>query len=324
MKLLYVGYRDPRHSKFGGYDWITKFPNSDYLEDKKAFFNMIKFGTSGKFINLFFLDCLSRFYAPRYDVVHFFYGDLTIFKPFRKKRNYKVVATIHLNTENIEKHHKNIKKCIKSCDAIIVLNSQQCTFLREKYRINSFFIPHGFNKPVFSYKDVSMFEKNYDKNIINIVTIGKQYRDYETLLDVIENYKNNTVFHFWLVGISKDWIVRFEQYANTTVCKRLDDDEYYSLISACDYLFLPLTFATANNALMEAQFLGVPSILPKINGVLDYACNEVNLFYSNQKDLHRIFDSLTKTKKSIILQNYSELFSWDNIFRRLKEVYKTL
>ena len=34
MKLLYVGYRDWRHSKFGGYDWIHFYPDSDYLSDK--------------------------------------------------------------------------------------------------------------------------------------------------------------------------------------------------------------------------------------------------------------------------------------------------
>ena len=234
------------------------------------------------------------------------------------------MATIHLNTEKVEKHHKNIIKCMKSCDAIIVLNSQQCNFLRQKYNINSFFIPHGFNKPVFNYNDVTTFEKNFNKNQINIITIGKQYRDYKTLLNIINRYSHNSNIHFWIVGISKDARNEFEKFQNVNICKRLDDDEYYSLISSCDYLFLPLTFATANNALMESQYIGIPCILPNISGVLDYACAQVNQFYSDENDLVKIFDSLKKSKKSEILQKYTEQFSWENIYKKLNEVYEKI
>ena len=321
MKLLFVGCRDNRHSKFGGYDWIRFYPNSDYLSDKDVFLGKIKFGTPGKFLNLFFLDRASKKKANEYDIVHYFYGDSTLFYPFPKNRKYKAVVTIHLDTEKKEKHHKNMLKCLKSCDAVIVLNSAQCNFLKTQYNLNAFFLPHGFNLPSFSYKRSVL---QMDSNKINIVTVGKQYRDYETLENTIKYFEKDERFHFYLVGTAKDKKEVFYKYSNATVCGRLDDDEYYSLISDCDYSFLPLTFATANNALMEAQSLMVPSILPNISGVLDYACKNDNLFYSSQKEIIDIFDTLQKHEKCESLKEFAQQFEWSKIYEKLNLIYSSL
>ena len=47
-------------------------------------------------------------------------------------------------------------------------------------------------------------------------------------------------------------------YKNAITYDWVDDNVYYTLLSKCDYNFLPLAFATANNTLLEAQFLGIP------------------------------------------------------------------
>ena len=44
MRILFVGYRDERHSKFGGYDYIAGYPNSTYLNACDVPFGFIPVG----------------------------------------------------------------------------------------------------------------------------------------------------------------------------------------------------------------------------------------------------------------------------------------
>ena len=97
---------------------------------------------------------------------------------------------------------------------------------------------------------------------------------------------------------------------------------YYSVMADCDYNFLPLTFATANNALLEAQFLGIKSILPDISGIEDYAAPKpMNVFYSSQDELNSIMDRLTKSTPSSDIIKHAEQFLWENIYPKLMEFY---
>ena len=321
MRILYVGYRDWRHSKYSGYDWITNFPNTKYLSDKQVFFNRINMGQSGKFINLFFLDLKARWLRKKYDIIHYFIGDLTMFFKFRKQKNHKVIATIHLDTERPASHHKNIINILRTVDRIIVLNSQQRDFLVQKYNLPAVFIPHGFNKPRFNKKTITDVIPNFDTNKINIVTIGRQYRDYETLEKVVRETINDDV-HFYLLGLDKTKRNLFEKLSNVTICFRLNDDYYYSLIDACDWSFLPLTFATANNALMESQYLGKKTILPNISGVTDYAAQKENFFYNNFDELIGFISRIKKQNKSSYLERYAEKYSWENVYNLLNNLYK--
>ena len=83
------------------------------------------------------------------------------------------------------------------------------------------------------------------------------------IVEQMRSLRPDIMFH--AVGQCSDWKKRMSSMENITVYPFLSDD-YYSLLSKCDYNFLPLTFATANNALLEAQALGITSILPKISG----------------------------------------------------------
>ena len=314
MKLLYVGYRDWRHSKFSGYDWIRNFPNSDYLCDKQVMFKKIEMGQAGKFINLFFLDVKARKLRNKYDVVHYFIGDLTMFAPFCHRKKHKIIATIH---------HGNIVKVLKTLDKVIVLNSQQRDFLISKYNIPAVFIPHGFNKPIFEKTDVKSFLPNFDSKKINLVIIGRQYRDYETLEAVVNNIKDDHI-HFYLLGLDKSKREVFSNLKNVTICPHLNDNDYYSVIDECDWSFLPLTFATANNALMESQYLGKKIILPNISGVTDYACPQENYFYNDLEDLITFIQGIKKQEKSEFLMKYANKYSWDNVYNQLAELYKNL
>jgi hypothetical protein len=89
---------------------------------------------------------------------------------------------------------------------------------------------------------------------------------------------------------------------------------------------LPLTFATANNVLLEVQSLGVASILPEISGILDYAADSRhgNIYYTTDDELLEIVNGLKKSSTQEKLIKHSETFSWPEIFKQLDFFYNNI
>ena len=319
MKILFIGHRDPLHSSAGGYDKIANFPESDVLWDKDAPFGFLPMHKSGKIINTIFLDLKARRKMKSYDVAHYFYGDGLQF-PFSKRRHTKIVATIHMDIKKRTRRPKKFIQTLQSLDGVVSLSTSQQKELAA-LGIRSTFIPHGFDKPEYKYCDNSL-----DKSKINIVISGSNYRDIETMRSVIRfclKERSDIVFH--LLGQPANVKEDFKEYQNAKCYPRLSDNLYYSLISDCDYSFLPLTFATANNALLEAEFLGVRSILPDIDGISDYAApSPMNIYYNNLEPAELIFKDILKSNKSEELVTYSEKFLWKNIYPQLMSFYKSL
>lgn len=324
MKILLVGFRDPNHSLFGGYDQIRTMEGKPrlLLADKYPFGT--RFKTHWMKIATTIMDIHARILCHKYNIVHFFYGELTCLPfPYAKYGNTKTVITLHLNI--VGKRVERILNLLNYFDGIIVLSSHQKEYLK-KMGFESVFIPHGFNTPVFN---MVMVKDNKDRELnfsaINIVTIGSNYRDFDTLKRIIEDVGNNSGIKFHLVGIPGKWQAILSNYDNVSIYKRLNDDEYYSLLSCCDYNFLPLTFATANNTLLEAQSIGITSILPQISGIADYgAPAPLNLYYNRYEELLQIFNKIGKNGKNSDLIRFSKKFSWENVNNQIVGYYSTL
>lgn len=317
MKILYSGYRDARHTKYGGYDNIAYHPDSTYLRGEDCLFGFIPVGTRGKRLNLMALYIATMRIAKQFDVVHFFIVDAMLFGKISNKNKLggcQFVATIHLNAENFSERKLSI---LSTFDKVVCLSSAQERFLREK-GINAFFIPHGFNKATFKSVDMQV-----DKTKINVFYSGTNYRDFDLFADVAKRMTElNPDMRFHALGQTKAQKEVLAGLANVKAYPHINDDEYYSLLDACDYNFLPLTFATANNALLEAQSLGVVSILPDIDGIVDYASKDYNLFYKNGEGAIQLFKGLKKKDKSAEIMEFSKGFEWNNIYARLDALYE--
>ena len=319
MTILYSGYRDNRHSQFGGYDYIAQKPLSDYLNAAYLPFGKIPVGKPGKRLNLYVLDFTTRLYKNKYDIIHLFYGDFMLFHNIPKRRKAQFITTIHMRAEDLSLKTLSI---LKSYDAVVVLSSAQERFLRDN-GINAYFIPHGFNVPVFKKKDYA----EIDCTKINVFYSGNNYRDFTTFVTVIQSMEHErSDVHFYAVGQTFERKEILLKHHNVTVCSYLDDDAYYSLLSDCDYNFLPLTFATANNTLLEAQNIGVVSVLPEIDGISDYADSENNLYYENVNDAVELFKDIAKPSivKNEWLIHFAEKFAWKNVYGQLEGLYTEL
>ena len=332
MKVLFSGFKDANHSASGGYDKITDMPvdKTTLLVDRYPL-GRLDIGNHLIRIPLSLLDVETRLRRFRYDITHLFYGEISMlfFLPYLRSRKHKTVITLHHGPDK-RRIPSLFVSLLRHFDGIVVLSSGMKKELKEKYGLESEFIPHGFYKPRFEHREVADRKgRRLDAEKINVITIGQMYRDYDTFEYIVERMKTRADLRFHLVGAPADVKERMRKYeeeeGNVSVYNRLPDDEFYSLISDCDYCFLPLTFATANNTLLEAQFLDVPAILPDIEGVLDYAAPApMNYYYHDRRRLEEIFTSLSKSKKNGEIAGYMEKFDWKNVFVALEKYYNRL
>ncbi len=319
--LLFIGYSSEVRTKQSGYEHIVDLKDDNYktsyLDAKNLPFGFIPCGTRGKRLNLYFLEFIGHMKSKKYDLIHNFHCDQPAILKIPSKRKYKAVATTHLNYHEFSERQIKI---LKSYDAVICLNSAEERFLQDLC-INAKFIPHGFNKPNFQFNRAIL--DNY-KDKINICFSGVCYRDYETLEFFISQIQDKDYIQLHLLGQKKTEKERFSKFKNVKIYDFLSDDDYYSVLASCDYNFLPLTFATANNTLLEAQFLGVESILPNMEGLSDYASEKFNIFYSNKIELLGIIKHLRKNEKNLELESFSNKFLWNSIFKETIRLYNSL
>lgn len=330
MNILFSGFVDPNHSSFGGYHNIVNIP----CNSKTLLTTDYPLGSLGKKyhlrkIPLWIQDLDTRIKRSKFDITHLFYGEITMFPflPYSKSKTNKSVITLHLDIEK-QHLHKFFLKNLSSFDGIIVLSTQQKKYYKEKYGIETTFIPHGFDKPRYTYNlPVSCDGNRLDVKDINLITSGKNYRDFDTLEKVIAYCASKELcgIHFHIVGAPESIKQKLSRYNHVSIYNRISDDEYYTLMQSCDYHFLPLLFATANNALLEAQSLGIKSILPRIEGVSDYAAPEpMNIYYDSIDNLKCLLSSLTKSDPSDDIIDFSKRFYWENIYENLLSYYNNL
>ncbi len=193
LKVLYSGYVDPKHSKFGGYEKIISMPDTSFLDARRLPFGFIPLGVKGKKLNFMVLDFFTHLQAYKYDIIHYFYFVYMMYKKAPKNCAAKFVCTVHINCDEFNEKQLAV---LRSFDAVVCLSLSQEEALRKK-GIKSFFIPHGYDKPVYNH-DENFAKEKIDLNKINIMYSGNMYRDFETFIKIAkfcEEKKLNICFH---------------------------------------------------------------------------------------------------------------------------------
>lgn len=320
MKILYLGNEIASHTNFGGYAHIKDYPNADYLDIVKICPLFWKIGKPFKFINYLLAVRKACKLSKQYDVIHSIYEDNYYF-PLIWKCRCKSVGTVHLDITGVYNPLRKflLSKVLKKLDLLIVLSSEQEAKMKS-LGYNSVFIPHGFIKPQFKSVDFASKGIVFDDAKINIFFSGNTYRDLDTLEKTVAEMQKRKDIVFHILSQKGENKERFLKYKNAVVYDRVDDDTYFTVLSKCDYNFLPLTFATANNTLLESQFIGITSILPKLGGIMDYA-STANLFYNSFDELLHLFNGLQKNTQSSKILKDAEKYDWNNIYKLLEQVY---
>lgn len=331
-RVLYSGFKFSHHSNFAGYDKIAddfpkvfgnNLPLSKYLNKKKQ---------SSIFLQLHYLivDVVTLIKGIQYDVIHYIYPENTSFFSaiiLKKVFNKKIVYTLHLQSDfwlSLTGTFNQLKKIsLSNADEIIVLAKDHGEeLIGNKLIKNYHVVPHGFN---FEHPQPDNDLIKARKNKKQITCVGSNYRDFDVLEKIIiESPKNYT---FNLIGLNESNRLRFSKFKNVTCHKFLSDSDYNYILTQSFALLLPLTYATANNALLEAYRVSLPVLYSDVPGINEYTIFENLRFFSSDDfwekiiQLETIADSDYKNICCSVNEKAKERFSWEKIHEKLQEIY---
>ncbi|HEY6873543.1 MAG TPA: glycosyltransferase, partial [Geobacteraceae bacterium] len=217
------------------------------------------------------------------------------------------------------------RRCLtQAADTIITLSLDQALNLRKVFpRKQVHFVPHGLDMAIPAQED-EMFGKRREQ--LKIVVVGSNYRNFDMLERIVDTRASRrATFH--LVGLDDKNRKRFQGVTGVVCHDRLNSEQYEDLLRSSFVMALPLTFATANNALLEAHKFCLPSLCSDIPGVTDYATGST-LFFDQPAAFWRVFDQLAQLNSSAyremcvrIHREACARFSWEKVRQQIEDYY---
>jgi len=330
QSVLYSGFRFHHHNPTSGYDVLAS-DQCDYVCGDKLPFGHYPETSFARRFNFFLVDLVTLFRGLNHSTVHYFYPENTAyFSPvILKWLGKKIVFTIHLSETTWIEPTRSVfralkQRCLRSVDVIITLSSAHHRVFQSHFPSKTTrFIPHGFgfsrDEPSQAIFDARLRDKK-------IIVVGQNYRDFD-LLERIVASRGNRRAEFHLVGAPENLRPRFESHASVVWHHRMDQVDYERLLESGVVMLLPLKFATANNAILEAYNCYLPVIATEVDGVVDYAIERDLLIGDAEKFWHcfdRVCD-LTPAgyrERCVATHDVAKArFAWPTVRMALASVY---
>ncbi len=345
MRVLVLLTKFSHHGSNGGYKQLIKFVkpavelgvDEDRIESKKGF--------KAKYQWLYEFDI--RKHAKEIDLIHIMYGeDYFRFSPWLYPK-IPVVVTFHQPYESLLREvrhgdykgrigaltHFFTKKRFKKIAAAIVTEASQKKALSEvmdERKIHV--IPLGVHLESFTQAYLKLRERGERRSTHQVITVGNWKRDWEMYRQVVERCRNlhiNINFHLVNRNLSDDLKTQFRSMG-VTVHDGLDDTQLKEVVFRSSLMFLPVTEASGNNALLESLALGVPvlmtDVLKEKSGL-----DERAVFFHKRDDVSDVierirsyFDLSDSDRETIsdICRSEATQFDWPVVAARTMELYK--
>lgn len=334
--VLFSGFRYRHHNPGSGYDQVVPDPGR-YVSGKKLPFATRLESTRPRHVNFLLLDLTTIVRALHYDTVHYFYPEATAYlSPWiLRLLGKRIVYTVHLDQTYWlgppRSIHQRIKQfSIRAADVIVVLSSHERDVFSQAFpdKVVSF-VPHGFSFSNDDEPSVKLFEER-TLPPRRLVVVGSNYRDFGMLERILAKRGSRDV-RIDLVGVDDAVQQRFSSHSEVVCHPRLDSESYNKLLRESFALLLPLTFATANNALLEAYNCYLPALLSRVDGVTDYVADGDHSLFSSPEEFWSKYDALAAIDPMDLRDYCIELhaaardrFSWNRIHAELANLYASL
>jgi glycosyltransferase involved in cell wall biosynthesis len=298
MKLVHkVARRFIRTPKvwYGYADWMTERKTVRYLQQNKV-------------------DVIHYLFT-----IHSFYG-----LPQRLVRrgidSPALVGSYHLPPDRLEE--LAVPEVFKQLDRVVVLTEDQVEYFAQhmpRDRID--LIPHGVATDFFTPPETRVFDER-----LRVLTVGNFMRDYEAYIATAEAFRGDGNVDF--VILNRDLDAR-SLPDNVTLHRYVSDEELRDLYQKSDLLFLPLTKATANNALVEAMSCGLPVLASDLPGIefnapgdecLKFVANEVSDIKQKMQELRT--DVARRRRMSDLAIARAGEYAWGEIARQTEACYR--
>lgn len=335
-KIVYVGFAYKHHKgTHAGYQHIKDSLSYDHFIECQREFEFLFFDVKGASI---FERLLRRVYAVflgdgcpfamfralmyswfhSEDICfHFIYGDNLYARFFYKlkRKNHKVVATLHQPFDNYMRNQKMKNKILWPDGIIILSNNELKKFNDFTGKENVTYIPHGI---------CTDFYKPSEGGIVSaksVLMVGNWLRDFDLAEDVF------TKLHDERHDIRIDMVgsiankKRFGKLVNYH--HGISDEELLHLYQECSLVYLPLLRFTANNALLEAAATGCKLVIATDN-VDDntYIPKEYVITANRTLDdsMKVILANLQNEKSNVSLRKFIiQNFSWEIVGEKVKK-----
>lgn len=334
-KLVYVGFAYKHHKEtHAGYQHIKDSLSYDYFIECQREFEFLFFDVKGASIlkrwlrrvyAVFLGDgCpFAMFRALMYswfhseDVCfHFIYGDNLYARFFYKlkRKNHKVVATLHQPFDNYMRNQKMKNKILWPEGIIILSNNELKKFNDFTGNENVTYIPHGI---------CTDFYKPSEGGIVSaksVLMVGNWLRDFDLAEKVFQKlHTEHPDIRIDMVG-SKANEKRFANIVD--YYHGISDDELLHLYQNSSLVYLPLLRFTANNALLEAASTGCKLIIATDN-VEDNTYIPMDKVVMTKRivddSVNAILQNLQDDKPNQSLRQFIvERFSWSVIGEKVK------
>ncbi len=203
------------------------------------------------------------------DVVHALYGDEQTGVLLRRRRLLRagLVASFHLPSDLVaERWRGNEARLTGNLDAVVVVSRAQLEDYRRWFgEERVVYIPHGINTGCFRPPDVFR-----PAETVRLMIVGDTYRDWETLHRVADLCARENLPVAIDAVVPTDARRYFLGCDNVRLHSRVPEDAFIEMYQRADALLLPVTTATANNAVLESLACGTPVISTAADGILDY------------------------------------------------------
>jgi len=275
-----------------------------------------------------------------FDIIHAHYtwpsGAIAV--ELKKEFGTPVVITEHTHISLYKALNRKDRFYIdtwKKCDKIIRVNKKDVPLFK-KYNNSVITIPNGFDPKKFYPldKEKSRLELGLPRSkiILTVARLAKE-KGHKYSIEAMKIVLKERKDVLYLVGGSGPLKTNLSRQINALGLQNyirlvgfIPDDKINLWMNACDVFVLPSLSEGNPTVMFEVLACGKPFVGTKVGGIPEIITSEdygLLCEPANPEDLaEKILVALEKEWDSEKIRKYAEQFSWENIAKKIVEVYK--